>query len=98
MATTVTTAAVASSSSYVASISRVLHRDSGSQSRHALAAKGCSFSPSIARYSCGSYCSFCFKISFRKWVTDGEWRKRKERGGCLLDGVANHPGFEVCPF
>ncbi|RWW55664.1 hypothetical protein BHE74_00037681 [Ensete ventricosum] len=49
MATTVTTAAVASSSSYVASISRVLHRDSGSQSRHALAAKGCSFSASIAR-------------------------------------------------
>ncbi|RWV77301.1 hypothetical protein GW17_00061887 [Ensete ventricosum] len=37
-------------------------------------------------------------ISFGKWVTNGEWRKRKERGGCLLDGVANHPGFEVCPF
>ncbi|XP_009387167.2 probable sodium/metabolite cotransporter BASS2, chloroplastic isoform X1 [Musa acuminata AAA Group] len=49
MATTVTTATVASSSSYVASISRVLCRDSGSQSRHAMAAKCCSFSSYIAR-------------------------------------------------
>uniref|UniRef100_A0A804HXE8 Uncharacterized protein n=1 Tax=Musa acuminata subsp. malaccensis TaxID=214687 RepID=A0A804HXE8_MUSAM len=49
MATTVTTATVASSSSYVASISRVLCRDTGSQSRHAMAAKCCSFSSYIAR-------------------------------------------------
>ncbi|XP_064950055.1 probable sodium/metabolite cotransporter BASS2, chloroplastic isoform X2 [Musa acuminata AAA Group] len=49
MATTVTTATVASSSSYVASISRVLCRDSGSQSRHAMAAECCSFSSYIAR-------------------------------------------------
>ncbi|KAJ8478285.1 hypothetical protein OPV22_022012 [Ensete ventricosum] len=80
-----TTAATASSSS-VASISQILHRDCGSQSRPALSAKVfLLFQIDLPRRT---------KRSLGEWVVDAEWRKRKERCLCLLHDVCHHHGSE----